>query len=47
MKNRFKQCNKCRKMILTDCEIGRNNDNGDDEISRLRYQVGHIIEMDN
>ena len=29
IKNRSKQCDKCRNAICTGCEIGRHNDDGD------------------
>ena len=45
--NRFKQCNKCRNVIFTGHEIGRNNDDGDNEISSLRNKIGNSVEMDN
>ena len=47
MKDRHKQCNKYRNKIFTGYEIGRHNDDGDDEISRTGNQIENSVKTNN
>ena len=40
--DRIQKCNKCINEVISERIINRNNNNGDNQIERLRQQIGVI-----